>query len=98
MRSMSLEEMDLVGHRGSGSEERTSSRRRLCISGCEQSMQIAKVRAEAVVSWPAIRKVINWLTRPSSVNPPDSIATDRMFRVGLSFARSSFDFSCRTRE
>lgn len=76
---MSLEQMDDVGDRGSGSEERTSSRNRLWIFGCLHIMHTAKDRADAVVSWPAMRKVINWLTNPSSVNPPDSIATERMF-------------------
>lgn len=95
---MSLEEMDNIGDRGSGSKERTSLRSRVCTSGCLHSMHIAKERAEAVVSWPAIRKVINWFTKPSSVNPPDSIATERMFLLMSSSLRASFDFSCCTRE
>ncbi len=61
-------------------------------------MQTANDRAEAVVSWPAMRKVISWLTRPSSVKPPDSIATERMFLVVSSFLLTKFSFSCCTRE
>ncbi len=65
--------------------ERISSRSRVWILGCLQSMQIAQERAEAVVSCPAMRKVMSWLTRSSSVKPPDSMATDRMSVVSLSF-------------
>ena len=41
-------------------------------------MLIAQERAEAVVSCPARRKVISWLTRSVSLKPPDIRATERM--------------------
>lgn len=98
MLSMSLDDMDDVGDRGSGSKERTSLRSRVWTPGFLHSMYMAKDSAEAVVSWPAIRKVISWFTKPSSVNPPDSIATERMFLVVPSFLHANFNFSCCTRE
>ena len=95
---MALAVMVEVGERGSGSWERTSLRRRVWMEGCLQSMQIAKERAEAVVSWPAMRKVISWFTRPSSVKPPDSMATERMFLAASCFLLARFAFCSCTRE
>ena len=55
---MLVDVMDVDGDRGSGSAAQISARRRLCIEGFWHTMQMAQVRAEAVVSWPAMRKVI----------------------------------------
>lgn len=94
---MIVAEIEVFVDRGSGRLERTSSRSRVWMSGCLQSMQIAQEIDDALVSWPAIRKVMSWLTRPSSEKPPHSMATERMSTVSL-FLSGGVCFACWTSE
>ena len=79
--------------RGFGRPERSSLCSFDCISGCLHNITIHQESAEAVVSWPAIKDVISWLTRSSSVKPPDARAMESREEPlafgagGLAFAR-----------
>ena len=57
---------------------RISERRRVCVVGFWHIRYMAQVRAEAVVSWPAARKVIMLLTSWSSVKALEARAVEIM--------------------